>query len=286
MKLKLQTYIPADNRLVAYENEINVLKAVNLFGHLRRSELAAAVWPRSPAQSGLRMCGRTLKRLIAEGDLVEKPNSLGSFSVVLAPKGARRLNLLGIDADDGRRLSSVDGAQFFHRTLGTRYLIEKVSGTNQVYGEFAFIKGRAPVSRARLSESFHKYPDGLIIYPGEERNYTSVVTAADWVEVEFNIKNDEDYGKLLKVAMQVGSYLDASETCILDRMVFVFDIRQQHQAALLSYLKRKVLPTMDDHVLQVLHSIVFAKVKVKLPLVWEQLEEITAAEALGLESIM
>lgn len=282
MKLKLQTYIPADGRLVAYENELKVLKAVNLFGHLRRADIAAAVWPMSPPESGLRMCGRTLKRLLEAGELVEKPNTHGSMSVVLTPKGARRLKGVGVEADDGRKLSSVDGSQFYHRTLGTRYLIDKTTDTNQVFGEYAFIKGRAPVSRAHLSEQFHKYPDGLIITPGEERGYNPGLTAADWVEVESNLKNDDDYEKLISVAWKVGTWLNASETCVLDRLVFVFDVRQRHQAALTSYLRRHVVPQRDEHALQVLHSIVFARVQLRMPLVWERVTEVTAAQALGI----
>lgn len=284
MKLKLQTYIPADGRLIAYENEIKVLKAVNLFGHLRRSDLAAAVWPISPAESGLRMCGRTLRRLLDAEELVEKPNTHGSMSVVLTPRGARRLNGLGIEADDGRRLSSVEGSQFYHRTMGTRYLIDKMSDSNKVYGEYAFLKDRAPVSRAHLSERYHKYPDGLIIHPGDERGYTSSVRAADWVEVESTIKNDDDYEKMIRIALKVGSWLNASETCVLDRVVFVFDARQRHQAALTSYLRRHVAARGDEHSIQVLHSIVFARVQVRIPLVWERVDEITAAQALNLSA--
>lgn len=283
MKLKLQTYIPADGRLIAYENEIKVLEAVNLFGHLRRSDIAAAVWPLSPPESGLRMCGRTLKRLLESGDLIDKPNTHGSMSVVLTPKGARRLKGLGVDADDGRKLSSVDGSQFYHRTLGTRYLIDKMSDTNKVYGEYAFTKGRAPVSRAHMSERFHKYPDGLIISPGDERGYNSDITAADWVEVESTIKNDDDYEKMMRIALKVGTWLNASETCVLDRVVFVFDVRQRHQAALTSYLKRHIVSKFDkDYALAILQSIVFARVHVRIPLVWEKVQEVTAAQAMEL----
>lgn len=282
MKPKIQTHTPVDGRVVAQENELKVLKAVNLFGHLRRSEIAAAIWPTSSPRSAEAMVRRTVKRLLDSGDLLERPNSLGGLSLILSPRGATKLNSEGLDADDGKNLSSVEGPQFYHRTLGTRYLIEKAVAGAEVFGEYALIKGRAPVSRAHLSERFHKYPDGLAVYPGEHRHYQPEYTAADWIEVESAFKADDDYEKLINIAWKVGSFLNASDTCVLDRVVFVFDIRQRHEQAILSYLRRTVASRLTDAALLVLRSVILARVRIRTPLVWEQVEEVTALEALGL----
>lgn len=284
MKLKLQAHTLVDGRIVAQENELKVLKAVNLFGHLRRAEIAAAIWPSSSPRSAETMVRRTVKRLLDSGDLLERPNSLGGLSLILSPRGASKLNSEGLDADDGKNLSSVEGPQFYHRTLGTRYLIEKAIEGAEVYGEYALIKGRAPVSRAHLSERFHKYPDGIAVYPGEMRGYNPSYSAADWIEVESAFKADDDYEKLIKIAWKVTSFLNASDTCVLDRVVFVFDIRQRHEQAILSYLRRTVASNLNDHSLLVLKSIVLARVRIRTPLVWEGVEEVTALEALGLSN--
>ena len=284
MKPKIQTHTLVDGRIVAQENELKVLKAVNLFGHLRRAEIAAAIWPTSSPRSAETMVRRTVKRLLESGDLLERPNSLGGLSLILSPRGATKLNSEGLDADDGKNLSSVEGPQFYHRTLGTRYLIEKAISGAEVFGEYALIKGRAPVSRAHLSERFHKYPDGLAVYPGDTRAYHADYTAADWIEVESAFKADDDYEKLIKIAWNVGNFLNASDTCVLDRVVFVFDVRQRHENAILSYLRRTVASKITDASLIVLKSIILARVRIRTPLVWEGVEEVTALDALGITS--
>jgi hypothetical protein len=282
MKLHLQTHTPVDGRVIAQENELKVLKAVNLFGHLRRAEIAAAVWPKSSPLSAEAMVRRTVKRLLETGELLERPNSLGGLSLILSPRGATKLNLEGLEADDGKNLSSVEGPQFYHRTLGSRYLVEKMNAGAEVFGEYALIKGRAPVSRAQMSERFHKYPDGLAVYPGEQRHYQSEYKAADWIEVESAFKADDDYEKLISIAWKVGSFINASEDCILDRLVFVFDVRQRHENAILSYLRRTVASNLTDESMAILRSIILVRVRIKTPLVWEGYEEIVASDALQL----
>jgi hypothetical protein len=226
------------------------------------------------------MCAVTVKRLIASGELEERPNSLGGMSLILSPRGARRLSNFEIEADDGRSLSSVDGPQFYHRTLGNRYLIEKLRDGATAFSEYAFIKNRAPVTRAQMSERFNKFPDGLLVYPGAPRGLASHLYAADWVEVESSFKSTDDIEKMIRIATRAGSYLNAQENIILERVVFVFDIRQRHEKTLTSYLKREVLSKFPDEAPQLLNSIVFARVCIRTPLVWESYTEVTAAELL------
>src|SRR5688572_15012430 len=89
---------PPDNRLVAENNELAVLKAVRDFGHLRRAEIGRAVWPSSRTQ---KMAQRTVARLTARKELVERRDAFGGSSLILSARGAGRLILQSIDAHNG-----------------------------------------------------------------------------------------------------------------------------------------------------------------------------------------
>lgn len=113
-------------RETARLNEFNVMKAVAQFGHLRVIELARAVWPQ--ARYGEQLARRTVARLVAQGLLLERRNALGSRSLCLTRGGAAWLDARGVEAQHTLDLSSVAGSTFFHRTLATRYLIERQVG--------------------------------------------------------------------------------------------------------------------------------------------------------------
>lgn len=270
-----------DGRDVAEANELSVLKFVRTFGHLRRSEIALAVWPASSRASAKRMCSTTVKRMLTKGLLVERPNILGSMSLALTGKGAARLKLEAIEANESGSLSSIAGPQFFHRTVGTCYLLEKARRGAKVFGEYSIIKGWAPVTRAEFSEQYRKNPDGLIVVSGTERGYADHVLTVDWVEVESSYKPDADLEKIFAIAWHTGTWLDLKETILLDRVVFVYDMRQKHESAILTHLRRYLKDNPLDHPERVLSSIVLVRAKIVTPLVWEGFEEVTAWAALS-----
>jgi hypothetical protein len=270
-----------DGRDVAEANELSVLKFVRAFGHLRRSEIAMAVWPASSQASAKKMCSTTVSRMLTKGLLVERPNILGSMSLALTGKGAARLKLEDIEANESASLSSIAGPQFFHRTVGTCYLLEKARRGAKVFGEYSIIKGWAPVTRAEFSEQYRKNPDGLIVVPGAERGYAATVTTVDWVEVESSYKPDADLEKIFAIAWHAGTWLDLKETILLDRVVFVYDVRQKHESAILAHLRRYLKEKPLDHPERILSSIVLVRAKITTPLVWEGYEEVTAWTALS-----
>lgn len=269
-----------DGRDVADANELSVLKFVRAFGHLRRAEIARAVWPESPHESAKKLCQTTVKRMLEKGLLVERPNSLGSMSLALTGKGAARLKMEDLDANESGGLTSIGGPQFFHRTVGTCYLLEKAIKGAEVFGEYSIIKGWAPVTRAEFSQQYRKNPDGLIVVGGPERGYAAGVKTVDWVEVESSYKADADLEKIFGIAWQVGTWLDLRETILLDRVVFVIDIRQRHEHAILTHLRRYLKEHPLDDPERVLSSIVFVRAKITTPLVWKGYEEVTAWTAL------
>jgi len=240
-----------------------------------------AVWPQSTPASAKKMCATTVTRMLGKGLLVERPNILGSMSLALTGKGAGRLKLEELDANEGGSLSSIAGPQFFHRTVGTCYLLEKARRGAEVFGEYSIIKGWAPVTRAEFSEQYRKNPDGLIVVPGTERGYAVNVKTVDWVEVESSYKPDADLEKIFAIAWQVGTWLDLKETILLDRVVFVYDIRQKHENSILAHLRRYLKENPLDHPERVLSSIVLVRAKIATPLVWEGFEEVTAWTALS-----
>lgn len=270
-----------DGRDVAEANELSVLRVVRDFGHLRRTELARAVWPHSSLESARKMCTVTVLRMIEKGLIVERSNTLGTNSLALNAKGAARLKEEGIEANESASLSSIAGPQFFHRTVGTCYLLEKARTGGKVYGEYSIIKGWAPVTRAEFSEQYRKNPDGLIVVAGKERGYADHVQAVDWVEVESSYKSDEDLERIFSIAWQTGTWLDLKETILLDRVVFVYDVRHKHETAILTHLRRYLKANPLENPERVLSSIVLVRATIATPCVWKGFEEITAWSALS-----
>lgn len=268
-----------DNRIVAAQNDLAVLKLLRDFGHLRRSEIARGVWPNSSTTVATKMANRTVRRLREKGYVREKPNSLGGRSLVLTARGATWLQLHGVEAHDGYELSSVAGPHFYHRTLGTRYLLERAAGGHKVFGEYALQKGFGPIGRGELAERFQKLPDGIVLAPGHERGYDRNVIAADWVEVESSYKPEQELSKIFAIAWSVGSWLDAAETIMLDRVLFIYNSRQRHENTILRALQRylgKHPATNTDLLL----SIVLVRCQVGLPLVWQGFSEFDSAHLL------
>lgn len=277
-----QTYNPTtkDGRAVAEDNELKVLMALKHFGHLRRQEVAMSCWPRSSANSAYAMAARTVKRMLKSGLILEKVNSLGGKSLILAAKGVTRLRDQDIAALEGYELA-FDGPQFFHRLLGTNYLLERARVGDAVFGEYAILKGAAPIDKEYVRERFKKVPDGLIVRNGELEGYRSTDKVVDWVEVESAYKPYDEVKKALSLFRST-SQLTRNGGYYLGKLVFVYDSRQKHDRQILRHIKRFLVEfsaTLDPE--QVLREIILARCIVDAPFTWHGMEEATAAELLS-----
>jgi hypothetical protein len=266
--------IPRSSRDVAEENELSALKLVHSYGHVRRTEIACAMWPNSPAPMPTKMAQRTVRRLTRKNQLVDVPNILEGRSLLLAKNGAARLRAWGIDARRGGDMSSIMGAQFAHRMLGTCYLIDREVQGHNSFGEHAIANGQAPVSRHELERRFHKIPDGLVLLPAIDRGYAQGGLVADWIEVESARKSFKELSRILALVWQSGVWLDDSQSIMLDRVVFVYDQRQHHEETISKALARYMLahPPGDPRLL--LSGIAFARCKISAPLVWHGCDEV------------
>ncbi|KWU17890.1 hypothetical protein [Burkholderia cenocepacia] len=265
-----------DGRAVADDNELRVLQAVRHFGHLRRQEVATAAWPRSPARSAYVMAWRTIRRMLEQSLLLEKANSLGGYSLVLAAKGVARLRDHDIAAQEGYELA-FNGPQFFHRTLGTNYLLERARAGDSIYGEYALLKGWSPLDKEYVRDRFRKIPDGLIVHSGASAGLRDGTRVADWVEVESAFKPYEEVRKALAL-LTMDSQLTRDGGVLLNKLVFVFDSRHKHDRQLMRYISKflKEVPHLSPDL--VLNEIVLARCFVDVPFSWHGVEERTALD--------
>lgn len=265
-----------DGRTVAAENELRVLLNIRHFGHLRRQEIAAATWPKSTGKSAYVMAARTIKRMVETGLILERPNSLGGFSLVLASKGVARLREMDVNAQAGYDLA-FNGPQFFHRTLGTNYLIERARAGNEIFGEYALLKSWSPLDKEYVKDTFKKIPDGLILYPGDRVGLSDNSRIADWIEVESAFKSYDEVKKALELFKRQ-STLTKDEKVSLNKLVFVYDSRQRHDRVLLRYMQRflKENPSLSPE--HVLSEIILARCFIDIPFTWHGVEERSALD--------
>jgi hypothetical protein len=90
----------------AAANRLRVLQAVAEHGHLRCADLACC-WP--GARYGGQMAQRTVRALVATGELMARRNAHGGLSYVLTRVGAGVLEVRGIAARHGLDLARQDG---------------------------------------------------------------------------------------------------------------------------------------------------------------------------------
>lgn len=213
-------------RETARLNELKALRAVAQFGHLRISELARAVWPQ--ARYAEQLARRTAARLVASGLLLERRNALGSRSLCLTRGGAAWLELRGVEAQHTLDLSSVAGSTFFHRTLATRYLIERQVAGAQVVGEYQLLRRKAPFSVEAVVRAMRKLPDGMVW----QRRGSGPVDV-ELVEQEAAAKARQELEKCLRVAELVGRPLDPEGQYRVGGLVFVYDRELNHARRIL-----------------------------------------------------
>lgn len=270
---------PADNRDVALDNETSVLKCVRWYGHLRRVEIARAVWSSSSHTVAMKMAQRTVARLIRSGDLLERMNLLNGRSLVLSRRGAARLAECDLPAHDGYDLSSVSGPHFIHRTIGSRYLIERAAQGDEVFSEHALLKDWGPLERRQFGKRFGKIPDGLVLSHGQQRGMDAHLYAADWIEVESSYKPRRKLAQIFAIALERIPAMKPTGDLILDRVLFVYDRRHRHERRIIQALQRYVAehPLLDrTH----LSNIVLVRCRIDTPLVWRQHEEIDCGQVM------
>lgn len=272
------------SRATAENYELGVLNLTHDFGHVRRPEVARVIWPVSSPRMSEKMTQRTVRRLLDRSQLTEIPNILGGLSLVLTKGGATRLREWGIDARHGCDMPSITGPQFYHRMLGTCYLIERQIRGHTAYGEHAIARGRAPVRQGELERRFRKLPDGLVLVPGVERGFAHGGLVADWIEVESSRKPYQELRRILDVAWQVGVFIDDARTIVLDRVVFVYNGRQGHEQPILKALEQYILAHRPDVPSVFLSGIALARCNIRTPLVWHGHEEIDGNTLLRAEA--
>lgn len=202
------------------------MKAVAQFGHLRITELARAVWP--TAAYGEQVARRTSARLVEQGLLLPRRNALGSKSLCLTRVGAAWLDARGVEAQHTLDLSSVAGSTFFHRTLATRYLVERQIQGFQVAGEYQLLRRKTPFPMDGLVRTLRKLPDGCVWKRGPDG-----LVAVELIEQEAAAKSRPELEKCLKAAEFAGQVLDRAGVYRLAGLVFVFDRDLNHARRIL-----------------------------------------------------
>ncbi len=213
-------------REVARANELKCLRAVAHFGHLRVAELSRCVWPL--ARYGEQVARRTTRRLVQQGLLLERRNALASKSLCLTRVGAAWLDARGIPAQHTLDLSSVAGPTFFHRTLATRYLVERQVQGSQVAGEYLILRRKLPFNIDGLAKVLRKLPDGLV---WQRRG--DGTASVEFIEQEAAPKARLEIEKCLRTAEFVGSALSEDGAYKLGGVVFVYDRALNHGRRLL-----------------------------------------------------
>lgn len=213
-------------REVARLNELATMKTIAKFGHARISEISRSVWPK--ARYAEQVARRTVARLVTQGLLLGRRNALGSTSYCMTRGGAAWLDARGVEAQHTLDLSSVAGSTFFHRTLATRYLIERQVEGYRVAGEYLLLRRKTPFPIDGLVKALRKLPDGMV---WQRKPDGSV--AVELVEQEASAKARTELEKCLKAAEYVGRTLDKDGTYRVAGLVFVFDRELNHARRIL-----------------------------------------------------
>ena len=261
-----------------FQNELTFLNLVHRYGHIRQTDIGRAIWPDSTRPTVKSLVGRLSSRLLESRQIVRTANPMGTYSFLLTSIGANRLGLaLEDEVRSGRNITSVFGNQFFHRTLGTRYLIEKEIVGMTCHGEYSIFRGLSGLNRDHFTKKFKKVPDGLVFVPGPTRGQDPDVTLVDWVEVEGFYKPRAERNKILALTSKFGTWLDQDRKLLLDRIVIVYSVLNSHQSSMLKGIAKFI----QDHDIknpEVLSAIVLAECDVRLPFSWRGYSEKTWLE--------
>lgn len=241
-------------------NQLRVLQAVAAYGHLRSADIAAACWP--AIKSAMPMAQRTVRTLVALGQLMGRSNALGGTSYVLTRRGASRLELHGTSARHGLDLA-VSGATYRHATLTSRWCIHKRCECYQAFNEYALVNGYAPVSRAQLLQRFKKMPDAILVR-GDKL----------WLcETESAVKALPELLRIVALAEHVGRKVHPELPYILAGVVIVFDAQQNHARRIAKAAHERWWRYSATEQATLYARITLSRVSLSLPLVWRGCED-------------
>lgn len=246
-----------------------ILLALQHFGHMRHRELSRLVWPGASDAVRETSASRLLKRLRNEGFIVRCLNSVGSYSYVLGKRGAKEAsNLLNIPVVDGMRICGVQGRDMFHRTLGTAWLVEQLVAGREVISEFAINSLVGDITRSALFQHWGRTPDGLVLHEVRDGAGNFLHYNVDWLEVEASYKGRTHREKMMDIGLSVGRQLLPDSPYYLDRVVFLFEKRSSHKAALIRSANEKLQTTKQiiDDPEAILRSITLVEASTSLPL--------------------
>ncbi|MFN7408573.1 MAG: hypothetical protein ACK5UM_00955 [Pseudomonadota bacterium] len=255
-------------RAVHAERMLALLKLVRAYGHVRAHEVALCLY--RDARYGQQLAQRLLKRAYEGGLLLQRRNTLGGNSYVLAEQGVAQLDLAGLRAQHGRDIVGVSGPTLTHRLLATQYLLTRAR-SGLAFGEYAVAHGQAPVSRETLTKRFGKLPDGLVVYDDQAG------PVVDVVEVEVSAKPLKELVRCLAWAECVGSTLGGSGTPRLARLVFVFDGSQGHARRILRAARERWGHCGPSEQTAVMRRVVLCAARVGAMATWHGCDETTLA---------
>jgi hypothetical protein len=209
-----------DGRILANNNEEEVLWALHRFGWLPTRHLAAYVWPTA---TSVRVAQRTMARLRESGEVCYVRGEDGSTVYYLSASGVRRVKrVYGVEAktfkDMGRRVSRNYG----HRNIANgvviwwRFLGER-GGRFETEHEILSKKATINKKGAHLFSAEGKVPDALVFMDapddnGQNKHQDDVWVG--WVEAECGYKN---WKKQLHLVAELAHILGANGTQMTER---------------------------------------------------------------------
>lgn len=231
--MKLPYFRAPNPHAQADANLYRALVGVHLFGHIRHAELARLVWPAASPDTRSKAASRFFKKLVGMKYLVKRLNSMGTFSYVLGLRGAMYVGRqLKEGSREGTRISGVQGRGFFHRTLGTAWMVEQLLSGKDVYPEFAVNSSRYDIARQALAQRWGKLPDGLVLREEKDENGNVLHYLVDWLEVESTHKGLKERSRVMDLIWVLGRPLLEGKPYYLDRLVLLYTEDSGHEAML------------------------------------------------------
>jgi hypothetical protein len=244
----------------AQANRLRVLQTVAEHGHLRCADLATC-WP--GARYGEQMAQRTVRALVASGELLARRNCHGGLSYVLTRPGAAALEVRGIAARHGLDLASVSGPTFTHNALTARWCLHQRSQGFQSFTEYALQNGLAPVSAQQLLKRFGKLSDAVLVRG-----------ARLWlVETESAPKSMQELLRIVGQAEHVGRRVHSELPLTVAGLIVVFDGEQNHGARIARAARERWQRCSAADQAALAARITLSRVHLGLPLVWRGCEE-------------
>lgn len=233
LSMKLPYFRAPNPHAQAAANLYRALVAVHLFGHIRHAELARLVWPEATADTRATAASRFFKKLVTQKYLVKRLNSMGTYSYVLGLRGAMYVGRhLKEGSREGTRISGVQGRGFFHRTLGSAWMVEQLLAGKDVHTEFSVNSGRYAITRQALAARWGKLPDGLVVREELDENGKVLHYLVDWLEVESTHKGLKERSRVMDMIWVLGRPLLDNLPFYLDRLILLYTADSGHEAML------------------------------------------------------